>query len=139
MAIQSMVLDPDAASYTDDQIIAKVNSASAQITRVGSVAAAARPLSDGEVSAVKIAGGAIKTKLNGEADGSKLTASELATAAALVSTQLAAGAAKASLDAMADTARGYVKTAPVTGQFKVISIERDATGKLKTDYDDVAV
>ena len=48
MALQVMVLDPNAATYTDDQIVAKVNSATAQITRAGSVAAAARPLSAGE-------------------------------------------------------------------------------------------
>lgn len=54
-------------------------------------------------------------------------------------TELASGATKANLDAMTDTARGYVKTSPIAGQFKIISIERDAAGKLKADYDDVAV
>ncbi len=52
---------------------------------------------------------------------------------------LAAGAAKANLDAMSDATRGYVKTDPTTGQYKIISIERDATGLFKVDYDDVAV
>jgi regulator of protease activity HflC (stomatin/prohibitin superfamily) len=139
MAIQSMILDPNAASYTDDQIVGKVNSASAQITRASSVAAAARPIADGEVATAKIAAGAIKAKLAAEADGNKLTASELAAAAAVAATQIAAGQAKASLDAMADTARGYIKTNPTSGQFKVISIERQADGKQKCDYDDVAV
>ncbi len=105
MAIQSMVLDPNAASYTDDEIVGKVNTATAQITRASSVAAAARPIGSGEVT----------------------------------NTELAASVAKANLDAMTDTARGYIKTSPVTGQFKVVSIERQADGKLKTDYDDVAV
>jgi hypothetical protein len=105
MAIQSFVLDPLAAAYTDDAIVAKINAATAQITRLGAVAAEARPLGTGEVTALNVA----------------------------------AGVAKANLDAMADTARGYVKTSPTSGQFKVISIERQADGKLKTDYDDVAV
>ena len=105
MAIQSMTLDPNAAAYTDDEIVGKVNSATVQITRAGSVAPEARPIESGEVS----------------------------------NTELASGVAKANLDAMGDTSRGYVKTSPTTGQFKVISIERDANGKLKTDYDDVAV
>jgi hypothetical protein len=100
-----MVLDPNAVAYTDDQIVGKVNAASAQITRAGSVAAAARPIASGEVD----------------------------------NTALAAGVAKSNLDAMTDTGRGYIKTSPTTGQFKVIAIERDATGKLKSDYDDVAV
>lgn len=105
MAIQKMELDPNAAAYTDDEIVAKVNAASAQITRASSVAAAARPLGTGEVDA----------------------------------TALEAGVAKANLDAMADTARGYVKTGPAAGEFTVVSIQRKADGKLEASYDDVAV
>jgi len=105
MAIQTMALDPNAAAYTDDEIIAKVNAASAQITRAGSVASAARPIGSGEVG----------------------------------SDELDSGAAKANLDAMSDTARGYVKTDPTAGQFKVVSIERQSDGKLGVKYDDQAV
>lgn len=139
MAIQSMILDPNAQSYTDDQIVGKVNTAAAQITRANSVAAAARPIAALEVDATKIAAGAIKTKLTGEVDGAKLTTSELAAAAGIVAAQEAAGVAKASLDAMTDITRGYIKTSPVAGQFKVIAIERQADGKAKLDFDDVAV
>lgn len=105
MVIASLVLDPNAVVYTDDEIVGKVNSASAQITRASSVAAAARPLADAEVTSAK----------------------------------LNTGVAKDNLDAMADTARGYVKTSPTTGQFKVVALERQADGKLKVEYDDVAV
>ena len=105
MAIQSLTLDPNAAAYTDDQIVAKVNNATANINRAGAVEPAARPIVDGEVTSAK----------------------------------LDSGVAKANLDAMADTARGYIKTDPTAGQFKVVALERDATGKLKVDYDDVAV
>ena len=139
MVIQSMTLDPNAAAYTDDQIVGKVNTATAQITRTSSVAAAARPIAAGEVDATALAAGAIKTKLAGEADGSKLTTGELAAAAGVTNAQVATGQAKANLDAMADTARGYIKTSPVAGQFKVIAIERQADGKAKVEYDDVAV
>lgn len=139
MAIQTMILDPNAQAYTDDEIVGKVNSASVQITRAGSVAAAARPISDGEVATSKLAAGAIKAKLNAETDGNKLTTAELATAAGIVNAQVVAGQAKANLDAMADTARGYVKTDPTSGQFKVVSVQRQADGKLAAKYDDVAV
>lgn len=139
MAIASMTLDPNAASYTDDQIVGKVNTATAQITRASSVAAAARPIAALEVTDGMIAVGAIKTKLGAEADGDKLVSASLAAAAGVTNAQVAAGLAKANLDALADTARGYIKTSPVATQFKVISIERDAAGKLKADYDDVAV
>ena len=37
MAIQSMQLDPNAASYTDDEIVGKINTASANITRAGCI------------------------------------------------------------------------------------------------------
>lgn len=105
MAIQSFQLDPNAQSYTDDEIVGKINSATADITRADSVAAAARPIGTGEVT----------------------------------STHVASGVAKANLDAMADTARGYIKTAPTTGEFKIISIQRAADGKADLDYDDVPV
>lgn len=138
-ALVSMLLDPNAASYTDDQIVGKVNTATATITRASSVAAAARPIAALEVTDGMIAAGAIKTKLGGESDGNKLVAASLAAAAAVAATQIAVGQAKASLDAMTDITRGYVKTNPITGEFKVISIHRQADGKLDVEYDNVAV
>lgn len=108
MAIQTMLLDPNAQSYTDDEIVGKINSASATISRAGSVDATARPIGSGEIT----------------------------------NTELAAAAAKANLDAMSDTTRGYIKTSPTTGEFPVISIQRGTIasgGKLETDYDDVPV
>ncbi len=139
MAIATMTLDPNAASYTDDQIVGKVNSATANITRAGSVAASARPIADGEVATAKLAAGAIKAKLTAESDANKLTTAELAAAAGVTNAQVATGQAKANLDAMTDTARGYIKTNPVTTQFKVVSVQRAADGKLSVDYDNVAV
>jgi len=105
MAIASFQLDPNAQAYSDDEIVGKINAASATITRASSVDAAARPIGSGEVS----------------------------------DTELASGAAKANLDAMGDTARGYIKTDPTTGEFVVVSIQRDSSGKLDIDYDDQAV
>ena len=115
MTIQSFTLDPNAASYTDDEIVGKVNTATANITRAGSVAAAARPIASGEVGATELAAGAVGN------------------------TELASTAAKDNLDALADTARGYIKTDPQTGEFPIISVQRDAAGLTDFDYDDVAV
>lgn len=115
MAIQSFQLDPNAAAYSDDDIVGKVNAAAAQISRAGSVTAAARPIGLAEIGADELADGVVDN------------------------VHLAAGTAKASLDAMADTARGYIKTAPAAGEFKVVSVQRDSTGKLDVDFDDVAV
>ena len=115
MAITSMVLDPNAASYTDDEIVGKINNATATISRASSVTAAARPIEDLEVAEGKLAAGAVSN------------------------TKLTSTAAKDNLDALADTARGYIKTAPTTGEFTVVSLQRDVDGKLDIDYDDVAV
>jgi hypothetical protein len=139
MAIQTMVLDPNAATYTDDQIVGKVNAATAQITRAGSVGAAARPIAALEVTDAMIATGAIKTKLGAESDGNKLVSTSLAAAAGVTNAQVATGLAKSNLDAMTDTARGYIKTSPTTGEFKIVSVQRAADGKLEASYDDVAV
>lgn len=139
MALVTISLDPNAQAYTDDQIVGKVNTATAQITRASSVAAAARPIADSEVTDAKIAAGAIKTKLGGEADGNKLVSASLAAAAGVTNAQVATGQAKANLDAMADTARGYIKTSPTAGQFKVVAVQQGADGQTKVTYDDVAV
>jgi len=105
MAITTMLLDPNAAALSDNDVVDKVNAASNNITRASSVAAAARPLVAAEVT----------------------------------NTELATTAAKANLDAMADTARGYVKTNPITGEFPVIAVHRQADGKLDVEYDNVAI
>jgi hypothetical protein len=139
MTIQTMLLDPNAQAYTDDQIVGKVNSATANITRSSCVSAAARPIAAGEVDATALAAGAIKTKLGTESDGNKLVSASLAAAAGVTNAQVATGLAKASLDAMTDTTRGYIQTAPTSGQFKVVSVQRQADGKLAAKYDDVAV
>ncbi|KKK83975.1 hypothetical protein LCGC14_2787950, partial [marine sediment metagenome] len=47
--------------------------------------------------------------------------------------------AKDNLNAMSDTVRGYVKTEPVSGEFPVINVQRDALGNLDVDYDDVVI
>ena len=138
MSIQTMILDPNAASYTDDQIVGKVNSATAQITRANSVAGTARPIAASEVDATALAAGAIKTKLGSETDGNKLVSASLAAAAGIINAQVASGLAKANLDALADTARGYIQTAPTSGQFKIVSMQRQADGKMAVKYDDVA-
>lgn len=71
MAIVSMQLDPNAQSYTDDQIVGKVNTASTQITRTSSVAAAARPIGTTEVTSGMLAAGVAKSNLDAMSDTSR--------------------------------------------------------------------
>jgi len=69
MAIVRILLDPNAVAYTDDEIVGKVNTATADITRADSVSAAARPIVAGEVGATELEHEAFltaeKTKLTG--------------------------------------------------------------------------
>jgi len=104
MTIVAMYLDPNAQAYSDDEIVGKVNAATANITRAGSVTATARPLVADEVT----------------------------------DTELSSSAAKDNLDAMADLDRGYIKTDPASGQFKIVALQRHSDGTLEADYDDVA-
>ncbi len=115
MAIQSFQIDPDATALSDDDHVAAINAATANITRAGSVEPTARPI---------------------EAD--EIGTTELVDAGVTVS-KLASTAAKDNLDALTDTARGYIKTNPQSGEFPVIATQRDATGNLDIDYDDVAI
>jgi hypothetical protein len=57
----------------------------------------------------------------------------------VTSGKLDTGVAKANLDAMAATARGYIKTDPTVGQFKITAIERKADGMIEIAFDDVAI
>jgi hypothetical protein len=115
MAIASLQLDPNAVAYTDDEIIGKINGASVDITRAGSVDPSARPIEALEVDTAELAANAVT---NAKAD-----------------TTLA----KDNLNAMADTARGYIKTSPIVGEFPVVNVQRTAAGLLDVDYDDVAI
>ncbi len=115
MTIASFQLDPNAQALTDDQIVDKINAASNDITRAGSVDPSARPIEALEVGTTELAANAVT---NAKAE---------------------ATLAKDNLNAMADTSRGYIKTEPVTGEFPVINVQRDAGGLLDVEYDDVAI
>ena len=108
MTKQSFTLDPNAQAYTDDQIVGKVNAATANITRADAVESTAIDLSGKDTDSLS--------------EGS--------------SNKYDTGAPPADLDA--DTERGIVITDPTTGQYKVIAIHRASDGKLEIDYDDVA-
>ncbi len=95
MAIQSFQLDPNAQTYSDDDIANKANAATVKISNI--------------------------------ADDS------------VGDTQLTGSAAKDNLDALADTARGYIQTKPAVGEFPITAIQRDAAGLTDVEYDDVAI
>lgn len=116
MAIQSFQLDPNAQAYAD--------------------------LAELDPTA--------NTKLTGIAEGAEVNPADLAALDPTASTKLGTVEDNAAADqtgaevrdlivALGDTEREIVLTDPTSGQFKVVSIERLADGKLNIKYDDVAV
>lgn len=115
MTIASFQLDPNAQALSDDDIITKINAASTDITRAGSVDPTARPIEALEVGTSEIAANAVT---NDKAD---------------------ATLAKDNLNALGDTVREYVRTVPASGEFPVINVQRSSAGLLDVDYDDIAI
>ena len=139
----SFTLDPNAQSYTDDEIVGKVNTASATITRVGFTDM--DKVSDGSTNKGYTA--TEQTKLSGIDEGAEANIGEEFSTAE--QSKLTGIAENATVDqtgaevrdlilALADTERGLVITDPTSGQFKVISVERLSDGKFNIQYDDVA-
>ena len=107
MAIQNVMLDPNAVALTPDEVVAKVNAASDNITRASSVTADARPIGAGEVTATKVAAGVAKTNLDDMA----------ATARGYIKTEPAVGefpvtGVKRAADGKIDISYGDVPIAP---------------------------
>ena len=155
MAIQTEYLDPNAASYTDDEIVGKVNSATANITRTDAVEDGALK----ESASFKKISDTEKTKLGGIDEGAEVNPADLAALDSAQDTKLngieenaavnptddevvgqinTASVAITREDALSQDDLNIVKTAPTTGQFKVKNIHRHTDGTYAHDYDDVA-
>ena len=136
MAIQSFQLDPNAQSYTDDEIVGKVNSATANITRAGCIegtAASALDTDDiSEGSSNSYYPSADETKLAGIEDNATAdqTGDEMVTAINSGSSSITRESALSQDDL------NIVKTNPSAGEYYVKNIHRDSTGKLDIEYED---
>ena len=145
-----MELDPNAASYTDDQIVGKVNSATANITRADSIegtAASALDSDDISEGASNLYDTGVPPTDLADLDSTANTKlgniEENATADQTgdeIVTAIDAGTSSITReDALDASSMDIVKTDPAGGEFKVKSIQRKSTGKLGAKYDDVAV
>jgi len=147
MAIQSMQLDPNAQAYTDDEIVGKVNSAAANITREDAVASAAVDLSGKDTDDLsegignKYDTGIPPTDTDDLAEGATNkydtgappTDDEVVTAINNASNAITREAALSQDDL------NIVKTNPTSGEFPIKNIHRQSDGKMDIEYDDVAV
>ena len=126
MAIQSFQLDPNAQSYTDDEIVGKVNAASANITRSGCLDGAtlsgcdADDLAEGTTNKWAAESGATCDQ----------TGDEMVTA---INGGSGAITREGALD---QDSLKLVKTNPQSGEYHVKNIHRDSSGKLDVEYDD---
>lgn len=125
MAIQTMQLDPNAQSYTDDEIVGKVNSAAAAITRADAI--------DGTALGACDSDDLTEGSTNKYDTGAPPTNDEVVTAINNASNAITREAALSQDDL------NIVKTNPTTGEFPIKNIHRQADGKMDIEYDDVAV
>jgi len=124
MAIVSMQLDPNAAAYTDDEIVGKINAATATISRAAAIASTALSGIDSD----DIAEGSSNLYDAGDMTGDAII------------TAINAGSASITREgALSQDDLNLVKTNPAAGEFSIKNIQRDSTGKMDIEYDDVAV
>ena len=156
MALQSMQLDPNAAAYSDDEIVGKVNAATAAITRADAV----EEVTLKESATFKKYTGTEQSKLTGIEEGADVNPADLAALDSTASTKLGgieegadanptddevvtainnASTAITREAALSQDDLKVVKTNPVSGEFLIKNIHRDADGKMDIEYDDVAV
>jgi len=117
-----MILDPNAAAYTDDEIVGKVNAADAKVS--------ADQLADGTVNKVFSEGE--QTKLGGVEEGAQVDQDGDEIVAAIdAGTQPITRE-----DALSQADLKLVKSEPVVGEHRINFIVRKADGKMEADYED---
>lgn len=122
MTIQSMQLDPNAASYSDDEIVSKVNAATAKVD--------ADRVEDGSTN--KVYTGTEQTKLGSVAEGAEVNPDGDGVVALINS-----GSDPITReDALSQDDLKIIKTNPVSGEFQIKNIHRDAAGKMDIEYED---
>jgi hypothetical protein len=120
MGIQKVYLDPNAQSYTNDQIVDKVNAASHQVTRANAVSADS--LQDGTTN--KAYTTIEMTKLSGIQAGAQVNP----TAAQM----------RDGIVGLADLDRTIVISRPTSGQKKIVAIQTHSDGKTEIEQNDTA-
>jgi Cu/Ag efflux protein CusF len=120
MGIQKVYLDPNAQSYTNNQIVDKVNAASNQVTRAAAVSADS--LQDGTTNNAYTL--TEKTKLSGIAAGAQVNP----TAAQI----------RDGIVGLADLDRTIVISRPTSGQKKIVAIQTHSDGKTEIEQNDTA-
>lgn len=144
MAIQKVYLDPNAAAYTPNEIVGKVNDATANITRANALAEVALPA---ETTTFQKVTEAETTKLAGIEAGAEVNPADLAELDPTANTKLTGIEAGAEVNPTAtevrdqivgidDLDRKIVISRPASGQKKIIAIQTHSDGKTEIEQND---
>lgn len=148
-----MTLDPNAAAYTDDEIVGKVNTATVKINRVDAVQPAAleESVDFQKITETK------ESKLDGIAAGAEVNPADLAALDPTANTKLGGIEENAKddqsgdeivaaidagtdpitrEDALSQADLKLVKSEPIVGEHKINYIVRKADGKMEADFED---
>jgi len=117
-----MILDPNAAAYTDDEIVGKVNAAAAKVS--------ADQVEDGTTN--KAYTGTEKTKLGGIEENAK----DNQDGDEIVSAINAGASAITREGALSQADLKLVKSKPITGEHRINFVVRKSDGKMEADYED---
>ena len=118
MAIEKIYLDPNAAAYTDDEIVGKVNAATANITRAGSIEGTAASALDSD-DITEGSANFYGAEANATADQTGAEVRDLVVA-------------------LSDDTREIVISRPLTGQKKIYAIQTHSDGKQEIEQNDTA-
>lgn len=118
MAIEKVYLDPNAAAYTDDEIVGKVNTAADKITRVDSVEVAAIL----ESATEKLMSDTEKTKLGGIEENATVDQTGAEIRDAVVG--------------LTDDDREIIISRPTSGQKKIYAVQTHTDGKQEIEQSD---
>lgn len=134
MAIEKVYLDPNAAAYTDDEIVGKVNAAAVAISRVDAIDGAALGACDsddlGEGSSNKYDTGTPPASTDDLTEGSS---NKYDTGVPPTATET-----KDAIVAMADDDREIIISRPTTGQKKIYAIQTHSDAKQEIEQNDTA-
>lgn len=139
MALLTMELDPDAQAYAD---LAELDSTAASKLAGIDAGAEVNPADLAELDATA------NTKLTGIEEGAEANVGEeFSTAEQSKLTAVEEGATadqsgaevRDVLAGLSDAERKFVMTSAISGQFKIVAVQRKADGKLEVTYDDTPV
>lgn len=134
MAIEKVYLDPNAAAYTDDEIVGKVNTATANVTRAGCIeGTAASALDSDDIS--EGTGNLYDTGIPPSTtdDLSEGSSNKYDTGAPPTATEMRDG-----IVGLADDDRGILISRPTTGQKKIYAVQTHSNGKQEIEQSDTA-